>query len=195
MGSQTGELIMNTKAKQWVVILFNSLSVLAVLFSIIFFFRMDEESSKHKRFVEKGVVSRAVIMEKNLDKATYQGSRGKSRSVKLNVIRVRHVQKSLVKYADFPMKVQESELPKAPPPSGNSTIEMDYSGIMFVTDELYSRAKVGDVLTVVNTPYEPQAPVLIADVRAYSPNAFYPGIGLSLLLAVCFWFVGRRFKT
>jgi hypothetical protein len=186
---------MNAKSKQWLGIVFYSLSVLSFLFLIIFFFRMEEEKSKQKQFVEKGVVSRAVVIEKNLDKATYQGSRGRSRTVNLNVIRVRHVQKSPVKYADFPLKVQEDQLPVAPPPSGNSSIEMDYSGIMFVTDDLYARAKIGDMLTVVNTPYEPQAPVLIADVRAFSPKSFYPGIGFSLLLAVCFGFVGGRFKT
>jgi hypothetical protein len=184
---------MNAQAKPWIALTFTCLSVLSLLFAFIFFMRLNEETTQHKRYVEEGVVSRAIVVEKNLDTATYQRSKGRSTTVNLKIVRVRHVQKSLVKFQDFPNKVSKAQLPAAPPISGDFRIEMDFNGLMFVSSELYNRVSPGDELIVVNTPYEPSSPVLVDDVRAFSPAVFYPRIAIALLLTIAFWFVGRRF--
>jgi hypothetical protein len=125
-----------------------------------------------------------------------EGRRGRSRSSDLNVIRVRHVPKSEVKYADFPSKVSEADLPVAPPETGDALKDSDYTGIMFVTKEVYERTNAGDMLTVVNTPWDKNAPELVEDVRNFDDGAsFQPYIGISLVLTVVFgvigWWIGR----
>lgn len=183
---------MNALARPWVGLVFKCLSALALIFAFIFFMRMQEEQSEIGRLRNQGVVSRAIITDKELDKMVYEGRKGRSRSVELRVLHVRHVPKSTVKYADFPSKVKEADLPVAPPVSGDAVEDAKYLGVMFVPLDVYEKSKVGDSLTVVNTPYNPNAPELASDVAAFDAGIFYPRIGIALLLMIGFWFIGRR---
>jgi hypothetical protein len=182
---------MNAAARPWVRIVFYCMSFLALIFAFIYFMRIIEEDGDNMRLRNQGVVSRALVVEKKLDTLVREGRRGRSTSTDLNVLRVRHVKKSPVKYADFPSKVAEADLPVAPPKTEGVADDLDYGGIMWVTAEVYARTNVGDMLTVVNTPFDPESPVLVSDVRTFDGGAsYYPWIGLSLGLTVVFGFIG-----
>ncbi|NML08383.1 hypothetical protein [Sphingomonas sp. G-3-2-10] len=183
-----------TAARPFVVIVFRCLALLAAIFAFIFFMRMQEEEGDITRLRNQGVVSRAVVVDKNVDKARFEGRRGRSRTVEYNILRVRFVKKSKVAYADFPAKVAEAELPAAPPPVANSTDEIDYGGVMFVPADRYAATKVGDTMVVVNTPFNPDAPELVSEVRDFDPAPFYPRIGLALALMLVFWLIGSWIK-
>jgi hypothetical protein len=187
---------MNAAARPYARIVFYCLAILAAIFAFIFFMRMMEETGNIDKLRNQGVVSRAVVVEKKLDEMVIEGRRGRSRSSDLNVIRVRHVPKSEVKYADFPSKVPEADLPIAPPKSDDIMDESNYGGIMFVTAAVYERTNVGDMLTVVNTPWDKNSPELVEDVRSFDGGAsFQPYIAISLVMTAVFgvigWWIGR----
>jgi len=183
---------MNARTRPWIGFIFKMLALLAAIFAFIFFMKMQEEQSEIDRLRDDGVVSRALVTAKNLDKMTFEGRRGRSRSVDLQVLQIRHVPKSTVRYADYPAKVKEANLPVAPPMTGDLMKDSENIGVMFVSVDLYDKTRAGDMLTVVNTPYDPESPELVSDVAAWTPHAFYPRIVMALLLAGLFWFVGRR---
>lgn len=183
---------MNAIARPWVGLVFKCLSILALIFALIFFMRMQEEQSEIGRLKNQGVVSRATVTDKQLDKMVYEGRRGRTRSVDLQILHVRHVPDSKVKYADFPAKVKEADLPVAPPVSGDAVKDSKYLGVMFVPVDLYEKSKVGDMLTVVNTPFNTDAPELVSEVRAFDAGIYYPRIAIALVLMLAFWIIGWR---
>jgi hypothetical protein len=183
---------MNDAARPWIGLFFKCLAVLAGIFAFIFFMRMDEESSFYQKLRDSGVVSRALVTDKQVDSARIEGRRGRSRTVEYNFIHIRHVPKSTVKFSDFPAKVKEADLPKAPPVTGDPLKDGGYSGIMDVPQATYDAIKVGDMLTVVNTPWDSDSPVQVSDIGTFDPSVYYPRMGLSLALMVLFWLIGRR---
>jgi hypothetical protein len=187
---------MNAAARPWVRIVFYCMSILAFIFAFIFFMRMMEDQSANEKLRTHGVVSRALVIEKKEDTLVREGRRGRTTSTEIQVLRVRHVKKSPVKYADFPSTVAEADLPAAPPAVEGVSDEVDYGGIMWVSAELYERTNVGDMLTVVNTPWDADSPELISDVHAFDGGASYhSGIAISLVLTIVFgvvgWWIGR----
>ena len=66
------------------------------------------------------------------------------------------------------------------------------AGVMWVTEEFYNKTKVGDMLTVVNTPWDSESPVLVSEVEAFDPSPYYPKMAIALALMLIFWFIGRR---
>lgn len=190
---------MNAVARPWIGLCFKLMAVLAAIIAFIFFMRMMDDQSANQKLREHGVVSRALVTDKKKDElvSTHSsGRRGNSSyttTSDLWVLHIRHVPKSTVKYADFPAKVKEDELPVAPPVTGDSQKDSENLGVMFVPVELYDKTKVGDMLTVVNTPWDAESPVLVADVEAFDGGAsYYPGMAISLLLMLAFWLIGRR---
>lgn len=190
---------MNAVARPWIGLVFKLLAVLAAIIAFIFFMRMMDDKSANEKLREHGVVSRALVTEKKKDElvSTHSsGRRGNSSyttTSDLWVLHIRHVPKSTVRYADFPAKVQEAALPVAPPVTGDPLKDSAHGGVMFVPAELYEKTSVGDMLTVVNTPWDAESPVLVADVEAFDGGAsYYPGMAISLLLMLVFWLIGRR---
>lgn len=190
---------MNAVARPWIGLVFRLLAVLAAIFALIFFMRMMEDRSENQKLRDHGVVSRAMVIDKKKDElvSTHSsGRRGNSSYTSTSdlwVLNIRHVPKSSVKYADFPTKVKEADLPVAPPVTGNPLKDSDHIGVMFVPAEFYDKTKVGDLLTVVNTPWDSGSPVLVADVEAFDGGAsYYPRMAISLLLMLVFWLIARR---
>jgi hypothetical protein len=189
---------MNAIARPWIGLCFKLMAVLALIFAFIFFMRMMDDQSENDKLRNQGVVSRALVTAKEKDQTTTQTSglrRRSSGSTTTNdiwVLSVRHVPKSTVKYSDFPSKVKETDLPVAPALTGDPMKDMGNGGVMWVTEEFYSKTKVGDMLTVVNTPWDSESPVLVSEVEAFDPSPYYPKMALALVLMLLFWFIGRR---
>lgn len=189
---------MNAVARPWIGLCFKLMAVLAFIFAFIFFMRMQDEQSKYDKLRNDGVISRALVTAKEKDTVTTQGSGLRRRSSGTTtendiwVLSVRHVPKSTVKYADFPSKVKEADLPVAPELTGDPMKDSGNGGVMWVSEELYNKTKVGDMLTVVNTPWDSESPVQVTEVEAFDPSPFYPKMAIALFLTLLFWFIGRR---
>lgn len=189
---------MNAVARPWIGLCFKLLAVLALIFAFIFFMRMMDDQSENDKLQNQGVVSRALVTAKEKDQTTTQTSglrRRSSGSTTTNdiwVLSIRHVPKSTVKYADFPSKVKEADLPVAPALTGDPMKDAGNVGVMWVTEEFYNTTKVGDMLTVVNTPWDSESPVLVSEVEAFDPSPYYPKMAIALALMLIFWFIGRR---
>ncbi|TSB02388.1 hypothetical protein [Sphingorhabdus contaminans] len=189
---------MNAVARPWIGLCFKLLAVLALIFAFIFFMRMMDDQSENDKLRNQGVVSRALVTAKEKDQTTTQTSglrRRSSGSTTTNdiwVLSIRHVPKSTVKYADFPSKVKEADLPVAPALTGDPMKDAGNVGVMWVTEEFYNKTKVGDMLTVVNTPWDSESPVLVSEVEAFDPSPYYPKMAIALALMLIFWFIGRR---
>lgn len=190
---------MNPVARPWIGLAFKLMALLAAIFAFIFFMRMMDDRSANEKLREHGVVSRALVTDKKKDELVSTHSSGRrsqssyTTTSDLWVLHIRHVPKSAVKYADFPGKVKEADLPVAPPLTGDPLKDSANSGVMFVPVELYEKTKVGDMLTVVNTPWDSESPVLLADVEAFDGGAsYYPGMAISLVLMLALWLIGRR---
>lgn len=189
---------MKAAARPWLGLVFKCLSVLALVFAFIFFMRMMDEQSENDKLRSQGVVSRALVTDKKQDSSVSthrSGRKGRSSYTTTNelwLLNVRHVPKSTVKYADFPGKVKEANLPVAPPLTGDLMKDSANIGVMWLPKETYEKTNVGDMLTVVNTPWSSGSPVLVSEVEAFDPSPFYPRIGIALVLMVLFWLVGHR---
>lgn len=189
---------MNARARPWIGLCFKLMALLALIIAFVFFMRMQEEQSANDKLRNQGVVSRALVVDKAKDSLTTQHSGLRRRSsgytteTDLWVLTVRHVPKSTVAYADYPAKVKESDLPTAPALTGDPMTDSAHQGIMWVSQAVYDAAKVGDMLTVVNTPWDSESPVLVAEVAAFDPSPFYPGIAVSLILSAVFAAIGWR---
>lgn len=183
---------MNAAARPWIGLTFKCLAVLAGIFAFIFFMRMQEESSFYSKLRTNGVVSRALVTDKKLDTARFEGRKGRSRTVEYRFIHVRHVPKSTVKFSDFPARVKEADLPVAPPVSGDPLKDSAHSGIMDVPLTTFEAINVGDLLTVVNTPWDADSPVLLSTIEAFDPSVYYPRMAIALILMIALWMIGRR---
>lgn len=190
---------MNAVARPWIGLCFKLMAVLALIFAFVFFMRMDEVRSEVNRYKSKGTVSRAVVTDMSLDKLVYEGTSGRrgrggssSRTEDIQVLNVRFDAKSTVKFADYPVKVSEANLPVAPAVTGDTAKDGPNTDVIWVSRELYDRTKVGDMLTVVDTPYSGDGPELIADIRDFDPTEAYPNIAIALALAVLLWIIGWR---
>lgn len=189
---------MNAVARPWIGLCFKLMAVLALIFAFMFFMRMQEDQSENDKLRNQGVVSRALVIEKKEDTTTThmsgmtRRSSGSTTENDIWVLRVRHVPKSDVKYADFPAKVKEADLPVAPELTGDPMTDSANSGIMWVSEEFYNSTKVGDMLTVVNTPWDSDSPVLASEVEAFDPAPYYPKMAIALFLTGLFWWIGRK---
>lgn len=183
---------MNAVARPWIGLVFKCLSLLALIFAIIFFMRMQEERAENDRLRTFGVVSRALVTDKQVDKTVFAGRRGNTRTVEYQLLHVRHFPKSQVKYADFPDRVREADLPVSLPLTGELLVDSASSGVVFVPKSIYEETQVGDMLTVVNTPWNRNAPTLVTEVEAFDGDIYYPRIAAALVLMLLFWLIGWR---
>lgn len=189
---------MNAAARPWIGLCFKLLAFIAFIFAFIFFMRMQEEQSRVDNYRNSGTISKAVVTDKKKDSITTQTSgisRRSSGSTTTNdiwVLNVRFAPKSTVKYADYPSKVKEADLPMAPPLTGDSMKDSESGEVMWVSRDLYDKTKVGDTLTVVDAPFSGFGPELVSDVRDFDPSDAYPKIAIALFLMLLLWFIGRR---
>lgn len=178
---------MKSAAKPWIVLCVKCIAVLCFIGAFIAFMKLNERTSELHRLRTVGVVSRAVVTDKEVDTIRRQQRKGKSTTSEIRVLTVRHNPKSTIAYADMDTKVQEADLPPPLPEGKDAPI-----GIMHVGLDLYDQTNIGDVLTVVNTPYRPGGPELYTDIRDFTPDAHYQFMGLFGVLGVVFWLVARR---
>lgn len=189
---------MNSAARPWIGIVFKCLCALSLIFAFVFFMRMQGEQSKYDKLRGQGVVSRALVTEKSQDEILRQSSgigrrsSGSTTSTEIFVLNVRHVPKSPVKYSDFPSKVKEADLPVAPSVTGDPMKDSENLGIMWVPADVFDQTEVGDMLTVANTPWDSDSPVLVSEVEAFNASIYYPRVAVALLLAVLLGFIGWR---
>jgi hypothetical protein len=157
--------------------------------------RMQEEQSTVERYRAEGTVSRAVVIEKKLDAIIYEGRAGRTRSQAVQLVRVRFVPDSTVRYADFPDRVREADLPAPPPATGDALADAGFTDTMLVPRSVYDVVRVGQTLTVVDTPFSGDEPMFHGDIANFDATIFYPRIAAALLLALLFglisWRIGR----
>jgi hypothetical protein len=183
---------MNAIARPWIGLAFKLLAMLAAIFAFVFFMTMDEEASDVDRYRSEGVVSRAVVTGKDVDQIRYSGRAGRSRTQDVQILEIRFAKDSPVAFADFPDEVSESELPVPPTPTGDPLIDGEFVEVIFVPQDVFNRINVGDMLTVVDTPYSGDGPEFHADIAGFDPSLFYPRIAIALVLMVVFAFIGWR---
>jgi hypothetical protein len=189
---------MNAVARPWIGLCFKLLAVLAFIFAFIFFMRMQEEQSRVDNYRNSGTVSKAVVTDKKKDTITTQTSgirrrsSGSTTESDIWVLSVRFAPKSTIKYADYPSKVKEVDLPVAPPLTGDTMKDGESVESMWVSRDLYDKTKVGDMLTVVDAPFSGFGPELVSDIRDFDPSIYYPRMAIALFLMLLFWSIGRR---
>lgn len=186
-------MTLNAAARPWVSIAFKCMAVLALIFAFIFFMRMQDEQSVVARYQKEGVVSRALVTGKHLDKMVHENGSpsgklrtgtGRTTTTALQVLHVRFVPKSTVKYAEYPTKVSEADLPMAPPLTGNIMTDSEFGEVMFVPRALYDSTNVGDMFVVVDTRFSGDGPRAISDIADFDERAFYGPIAVALVLAL-----------
>lgn len=179
---------MTAVARSWWALCLKLVALLCFIGAFIAFMKLDERNSELHRLRTVGVVSRALVTEKEVDTVTQRTRRGRTSSYEIRVLTVRHNPKSTIAYTDLGSKVAEADLPPPLPESKDAPI-----GIMRVSSDFFESTKVGDVLTVVNTPYNPNGPELYADVRDFDPRPYYQYMGIFCALTLIIGEAGRRF--
>ena len=174
--------------RYWWGVCLKCLAALAFIGVLGAFLKLQDRQSELRRLRNEGVVSRAVVTEKDVDTVTTKTRRGGSSSYEVRTLRVRHNPKSPVKFADVGTKVPEADLPPPLPDDRDAPI-----GFIRVDTALFEKTQVGDVLTVVNTPYSPNSPEFYTDVRDFSAAGHYQFMALCAGLAVGFYMLARRF--
>jgi hypothetical protein len=180
---------MNPVSRYWLSICFKAIAALCFIGLFIAFMKLQERDSELHHLRTVGVVSRAVVTEKEVEKVTMQTSKGRTRQSEYLQLTVRHNPKSTVKYQDIGTKMQEADLPPPLPEGKEAPI-----GFMRVSGTVYDQTKVGDVITVVNTPYNTGGPEFYTDVRDFKPDTHYKYMALFAALTLVFWGVARSFK-
>ena len=148
-------------------LIFKSLAVLALLGVAGVFLTADDAGTERARYQNEGVVSQALVV------AMDEGSKA----------RVVHTPDSGVSFAALGDTVQVADLPV--PTAGAST------GTVIMSTEGFAHVKVGDVITVVNTPYEPAFPKTLESLTAEPSNAYLIWMAVLAALAVALWMIGR----
>jgi hypothetical protein len=174
--------------RYWWGVCLKCLAALAFIGVLGAFLKLQDRQSELRRLRNEGVVSRAVVTEKDVDTVTTKTRRGGSSSYEVRTLRVRHNPKSPVKFADVGTKVPEADLPPPLPDDRDAPI-----GFIRGDTALFEKTQVGDVLTVVNTPYSPNSPEFYIDVRDFSAAGHYQFMALCAGLAVGFYMLARRF--
>ena len=174
--------------RYWWGVCLKCLAALAFIGVLGAFLKLQDRQSELRRLRNEGVVSRAVVTEKDVDTVTTKTRRGGSSSYEVRTLRVRHNPKSPIKFADVGTKVPEADLPPPLPDDRDAPI-----GFIRVDTALFEKTQVGDVLTVVNTPYSPNSPEFYTDVRDFSAAGHYQFMALCAGLAVGFYMLARRF--
>ncbi len=177
---------MNNAARPWVGIVFKCAAAIALIFAFIFFMRMQEEQSVTERYRKEGSVSRAVVTGMETDELIRTGRKGRTTKTDIQVLSVRFNPKSTLAFRDHE---EEVEVPAAPP-LGGAAADWEYQDVIWVTKDVYARTRIGDSFLVVDTPYSGDGPELIEDISAFDPASFYPGIAISLVLAVVLAAIG-----
>ncbi|MEO9635286.1 MAG: hypothetical protein ABJ360_14920 [Roseobacter sp.] len=172
--------------KAYLGLIFKCMAGLALIGVIAVFFVMQGVEEERFRYINEGVVSKALVLDKAVDSYTLKNAKGKTAESSKNFVHIVHDPKSTVTYSELGKSVKEADLPV--PKKDEST------GVMDMDDTEFVMVQVGQVLTVVNTPYEPQNPWTLAKLRDYSPASYYLWMAIFGVLAVTFWFTGRRFS-
>ena len=178
---------MNIAVRPLIGLVIKCAAALALIFAFVFFMRMQEEQSFTDRYRDKGTVSRAVVTGLETDELVRTGRKGRTRKTDIQVLSVRFNPKSTLAFRDYEDGV---EVPAAPPSTGGAAEDWQYEDVIWVTRDVYAKTKIGDSFLVVDTPYSSDGPELIEDIRSFDPASFYPGIAISLVLAVVLAAVG-----
>lgn len=168
-------------------LIFKCLAVLALIGVIGSLLLMNDKSNEMKRYRNEGAVSRALVLDKNESRSVTVNNRGKRSVTGGYYLHIVHNPKSPVRYADVGEKVKEADIPaESAARSGGST------GSVKVKEEVFARTNKGDILTVVNTPYDPSFPKLLQDVRDFTPTLYYLWAAGFGVLAIALWLLAGR---
>lgn len=178
---------MNIAVRPLIGLVFKCAAAIALIFAFVFFMRMQEEQSFTDRYRKEGTVSRAVVTGMETDELVKRGRKGRTTRKEIQVLSVRFNPKSTLAFRDYEDGV---EVPAAPPSTGGAAEDWQYEDVIWVTRDVYEKTKIGDSFLVVDTPYSGDGPELIEDIRSFDPESFYPGIAISLVLAVVLAAVG-----
>lgn len=148
-------------------VILKSLAVLALIAAAGVFLTASGSGDDLARYENEGVVSQALVV------AMDEG----------NKVRVVHTPDSSVTFAALGNTVQVADLPV--PTAGAST------GTVIMTTDGFTHVKVGDVITVVNTPYEPAFPKTLDSLTAEPSSAYLIWVAVLAALAVALWLIGR----
>lgn len=148
-------------------LILKSMAVIALLGAVGVFLTTGGSDDELARYQNEGVASQALVV------AMDEG----------NMVRVVHNPASTVTFAALGDTVQMADLPV--PMAGVST------GTVIMSTEGFTNVKVGDVFTVVNTPYEPGFPKTLASLTVEPSNNYLIWMAVLAALAVALWMIGR----
>ena len=191
---------MNAQARPFAAIAVYMCALLALIGAFAIFMRMQEIASEIHTLRTKGAVSRALVIDKKEDTIVRtersgikpSSTRTRSTTTPIHVLSLWFERNSPVSYAEHAMKGDEAALPAVPPRATNPLAAVNHTGVLWVSEEIFAGTKVGDVLVVVNSPYNRSAPKLFADVKAFDDTSGWPWIALCLVLAAMLALFGRR---
>ena len=178
---------MNIAVRPLIGLIVKCAGLIALIFAFVFVMRMQEEQSFTDRYRKEGTVSRAVVTGMETDELIRTGRKGRTTKTDIQVLSVRFNPRSTLAFRDYEDGV---DVPTAPPPSGDAVADSTYPDVIWVTKDDYAKTKIGDSFLVVDTPYSGDGPELIEDIGSFDPASFYPGIAISLVLALVLAAVG-----
>jgi hypothetical protein len=193
-------MTLNAQARPFAAIAVYMCALLALIGAFAIFMRMQEIASEIHTLRTKGAVSRALVTDKKEDTIVRtersgikpSSTRTRSTTTPIHVLSLWFERNSPVSYAEHAMKGDEAALPAVPPRATNPLAAVNHTGVIWVSEEIFAGTKVGDVLVVVNSPYNRSAPKLFADVKAFDDTSGWPWIALCLVLAAMLALFGRR---
>lgn len=144
------------------------LAAIALLGAIGAFFVMGAGGDDQSRYQNEGVVSQALVV--GIDDG--------------NKVRVVHDPSSTVAYSQIGTTTQLADLP--------TPVEGEATGTVVMSDAEIADIAVGQIIPVVNTPYEPFDPHTLASVQAPASSGGLLWAAILLALAVVFLLIGRR---
>lgn len=193
-------MTLNAQARPFAAIAVYMCALLALIGAFAIFMRMQEISGEMHTLRTKGAVSRALVTNKREDRIVRteqsgirpSSSRTRTTSSPIHVLSLWFERNSPVSYAEHALKGDEAALPAVPPRATSPLAAVDYTGVIWVSEEVFAGTKVGDVLVVVNSPFNRSAPKLFTEVKAFDGASAYPWIALCLALAAMLALFGRR---
>lgn len=176
------------KVKQglWALI-FKSLAALSLVGMIGVFFTLQSIEDERTRYLNDGLVSKALVLDSGSGDYRAVNERGKAKQEPNNFVPIVHDPETGVRYSDFGRNKTEADLPEPVRGAGTGVLQLD--------DAAYAAVAAEQVLVVVSTPYEPSRPWTIEKLRGFSANGYYLWMAVFGGLALCLWLVGRRFNN
>lgn len=160
------------------------LGVTLIFAAILAFFIMRDTDKKYLVLTNEGVVSEAIIKNKNIETETQTTRKGRTRTSKNYILNVQYDYNAKTKYVDWK---QNSIILKSDYPALTT-------GDIGVSENYYNDAKIGDQIYVVSNPTDYQSLMLAQKLTTETSAEFhikwYLGLGLGLIIGSSLTFLG-----